>query len=489
MPFLVFAAVVPDLYSEQVRTSLRQDAVNVVLGILLSAVGVTSAALYRLRTRTKDPALLWFGLFAGLYGVRLLTSSGVLRFITAPVPSFFWSYAVAAITYLIPLPGICFIYEIFPSWRRALRWLLCLQAAFAAAGLASDQFRHRPGSLSTVNDVLVLCAIMSMLAALFGERQRKSSVRALQAGILVFCLTVFVSNLSSLGLFPLPINPEPLGFTVFLVALGRLIARRTMHNEERLVSLDKELEIARRIQSSILPREMPRTPQIRVAARYLPMTAVAGDFYDFLVVDDDRVGILVADVSGHGVPAALIASMVKVAIAAQLPHAHDPGRVMAGINQTLCGKLQGQFVTAAYLFLDLAAGRARYGAAGHPPLLLWSASAQKVEAIVENGLVLGVTSAATYSAIERRVGRGDRFLLYTDGLLEATNAAGEFFGDERLRKAMEGNTLCAPEEWAKALLDGLSKWAGYDGKRGQEDDLTVVVVDLQMEAGVETTAG
>jgi sigma-B regulation protein RsbU (phosphoserine phosphatase) len=113
-------------------------------------------------------------------------------------------------------------------------------------------------------------------------------------------------------------DAEPLGLLALLVSLGRVLAGRALQNEERLVELDKELEIARRIQTSILPQQMPGGPHWDIAARYLPMTAVAGDFYDFLVVDEDRLGILVADVSGHGVPAALIASMVKVAVASQI---------------------------------------------------------------------------------------------------------------------------------------------------------------------------
>ena len=99
------------------------------------------------------------------------------------------------------------------------------------------------------------------------------------------------------------------------------------------------------------------------------MTAVAGDFYDFLVIDPERVGILVADVSGHGVPAALIASMVKVAFAAQKDHADTTAAVLAGMNETLCGRLAGQYVTAAYLFIDTRSRMIRYGAAGHPPML------------------------------------------------------------------------------------------------------------------------
>src|SRR5271169_1346495 len=104
------------------------------------------------------------------------------------------------------------------------------------------------------------------------------------------------------------------------------------------------------------------------------MTSVAGDFYDFIIVDDKHVGILVADVSGHGLPAALIASMLQVALTAQSAHASDPGRVLGGLNQALCGKFQRNFVTAAYLFVDLENLVISYAGAGHPPMLLWRAS-------------------------------------------------------------------------------------------------------------------
>ena len=97
-----------------------------------------------------------------------------------------------------------------------------------------------------------------------------------------------------------------------------------MEERERLLAINKELEIARKIQSSILPQKVPTFRGLEIVARYLPMSAVPGDFYDFLCIDERRVGILVADVTGHGVPAALIASMLKVAFAGQAAHAHDP---------------------------------------------------------------------------------------------------------------------------------------------------------------------
>ncbi len=334
---------------------------------------------------------------------------------------------------------------------------------------------------STVNNVAVIASNVGFVFALFAWNRPPVRVRTLKIGMLTLIFTVVLNNLSTLGLFPLPFNPEPIGLAMVLVALGQMILQRTFENEERLLALDKELEIARRIQLSILPRETPRTSRVNIAARYLPMTAVAGDFYEFLVIDEHRIGILVADVSGHGVPAALIASMVKVAIAAQLPHADDPARIMAGMNQTLCGKLQGQFVTAAYLFLNFESRTLRYAAAGHPPLLWWRSAERSVESITENGLILGLMPIAAYTAVEREFARGDRFLMYTDGLLEAANAEDEFFGDERVRAGLISGEGMDAEDYATAVVENLRRFAGHDTGRSPDDDLTVVVVDVKGE--------
>jgi phosphoserine phosphatase RsbU/P len=102
----------------------------------------------------------------------------------------------------------------------------------------------------------------------------------------------------------------------------------------QLLDTNNELEMAREIQLSIVPHEIPKISGLEIAVRYSPMSSVAGDFYDFIIVDEKRVGILIADVSGHGLPAALIASMLKVALAAQFPHAFDPGRILTGLNQS-----------------------------------------------------------------------------------------------------------------------------------------------------------
>ena len=182
------------------------------------------------------------------------------------------------------------------------------------------------------------------------------------------------------------------------------------------------------------------------------------------------------------IPAALIASMLKVAFAGQAAHAHDPARVLSGLNRALSGKFEEHFVTAAYLFVDLEENLLRYSAAGHPPLLLaWRATGKVVE-IEENGLMLGMLSGATYSSVELRVGPGDRCLLYTDGVFEARNTAQEEFGKSRCKEFLEAQRDVPAAPFANALLNKIASFSGHNSGRAQEDDITFLVLDFQMEA-------
>src|SRR5262249_51249879 len=158
----------------------------------------------------------------------------------------------------------------------------------------------------------VLLFLYPFLAARRGQRFSRE-LKAVYTGLAIFAIFVVHSDLLDVGLIR-GRNVEPIGFLVFIGCLGYVATLRTYSNEQRLLSIQKELEIARQIQSSILPRKVPQLASVEIAARYVPMAAIAGDFYDFIVVDERRLGILVADVTGHGVPAALIASMLKSAL-------------------------------------------------------------------------------------------------------------------------------------------------------------------------------
>jgi sigma-B regulation protein RsbU (phosphoserine phosphatase) len=247
---------------------------------------------------------------------------------------------------------------------------------------------------------------------------------------------------------------------------------------QQLVEINTELEMARQIQLSILPSSTPKITGMDIVARYIPMTSVAGDFYDFIVVDERHVGILIADVSGHGLPAALIASMLQVALTAQARHVSEPGKVLAGLNQALCGKFQNNFVTAAYVYVDLEKNIMKYGGAGHPPLLLWRKSTGSASQLLENGLVMGQFEEATYDSLQVPVEAGDRFVLYTDGILETSNPAQEEFGTDRFMKFMETNNRLPAGPFADALLLELARWLEQPPGEGHKDDISLLAVDF-----------
>ncbi len=246
----------------------------------------------------------------------------------------------------------------------------------------------------------------------------------------------------------------------------------------QLSAVHQELEMAHEIQLSILPSETPKLAGLGIAARYIPMSAVAGDFYDFISVDEKHLGVLVADVSGHGLPAALIASMLKIALSTQSSQAFQPAGVLNGLNQLLHGKFRRHFVTAGYLYLDLERNIMRCGGAGHPPILLWSKLRGAACELEENGLFLGPFAEATYTSMELPIAVGDRFLLYTDGVLECMSKAGEEFGTDRLRQFLECNSGKHAEEFLDALIGELWRWAGQAPGTALTDDITLIAIDI-----------
>lgn len=267
-----------------------------------------------------------------------------------------------------------------------------------------------------------------------------------------------------------------LGFGALLFSLGYVALEILFTNERRLLSIETELETARQIQSSILPASVPELANLRIAASYHPMTAAAGDFYQFVRSDNNHLGMLVADVSGHGIPAALISSMIKVAMQSVAGFAPDPAKVLGGLNHILSTELRGQLTSAAYLWIDTENHSARYSAAGHPPLLYWRDACGELQHIESNGLLFGVAQDCEYPVCSLTVESRDRFLIYTEGLIEPENARGESFGDQQLEQVVRNNRSHPASELMQQLLSELRKW--QPASTSQQDDITLIVVDI-----------
>jgi sigma-B regulation protein RsbU (phosphoserine phosphatase) len=480
----LFAQIVPPA----VRAELRWEFLNVAAAIALFSVALVAIALFFFRRKTRDLTLIYFGLFCSMYAIRLLGDMRLFRALFDE-PRTFWEHLNWIITCTILVPFGFFFYHVSSAYlRRFFRWILAAQTVFAVFGVFAAARGFSLAMLHIANNFVVLTTCIVTVLFLIWDRWRQGpdqvanhEMRVFTVGLMVWFLFIAQANLRGLRLIA-GNNWEFLGFLMFVGCLGYISGYRIFANEERLLAISKELDIARRIQSSILPQGVPALAGLEVATRYVPMSAVAGDFYDYLFVDEKRLGILVADVTGHGVPAALIASMLKVAFAGQASHAHDPARVLTGLNLALCGKFEEHFVTAAYLFVDLENSLLRYSAAGHPPLILATRTEGTVREVEQNGLMLGLFPEATYASMEIRIANGDRCLLYTDGVFEASNSAREEFGKARCKEFLASHRHLPAARFADDLLTSITAFSGLNSTRAQEDDITLLVLDFQPAA-------
>lgn len=455
---------------EEALRLFNYDQIFLCLGTVITFAGLVAAVVCILR-RKADPLLLWFALFSILYGVRLVVRHQPTWQLHSQSRLVLW--LTIGLGYLVPIPAYLFFKEL-NLFHRIGRILLY---AVAPILIVLSLLTLVTGPHYQIANIYTLVVSISLIVAaveLALDRSVSRETRLIQQGLILFIVGALYENLADF-VHTIPyFNVEPFAFLVLLVVLGTVAARRTLAREQQLRTIENELDIAQRIQRSILPTASPVSDFFEVATQYQPMTAVAGDFYEYISLRNEEVALFIADVSGHGVPAALIASMVKAVAASLRAVADDPAEVLRRMNGSLCGNVQGQFVTAAYVYLNSESGELRYSAAAHPPML-WLRE-NTILPIEENGLLLGAFDFADYTTKTLPLRHGDRILLYTDGMLEAESTAGEEFGVERLASLLRDNRDLSAEECARSMMKTVMQWSA-----AQSDDLTVMVCDYRNE--------
>ncbi len=465
----------------EVASLLRGELAEIISGTFFLLLGLIAFATAAIRRRGGVRILIWLGIWSGMFGVNELVRSQAIAAALPPSLRAAIPMLMCLIAYLLVVAGTLSFLELsLGKLRLVLRMLIAADLVVAMFGIhrflvsgVGDAFLLQNNLLAAIT-VTILVAVVA-IPKLSRRYMVVSGHRVLTVGTIVFAAQALYANLANLTRWNNPAIASSLGFAVLLFSFGYTAVAMIVSNESRLLSIDKELEIARQLQFSILPGSAPEIPGLRIAAAYEPMTAVAGDFYEFVKVDDQRIGFLVADVSGHGVPAALIASMIKVAAQSVNGCASEPAEVLRRLGDILSSHLCGQLVSAAYLWIDTAARTARYSAAGHPPLLRWRAADATLTRIESNGLLFGVMPGCSYPECEIPLADGDRFLLYTDGVTEPENAAGEPFGDSRLEQVVRDNRSRNAAELSAHLLAEVRSWQSASPA---QDDITLIVIDV-----------
>jgi sigma-B regulation protein RsbU (phosphoserine phosphatase) len=466
---------------------VRAAITLLIVSTVIIALGAAAVTVYAIRLRHREKFLLWFGLFSILYGLVLVARNSVFRLGFGP-PQNIGLHIERLIALSAIVPGLLLFEEFYGrGWRSSLRWLLWSYCVLAVAVMSGVVRRSPLEWILFPGSALVIMVPLVLAMGYFTGYQAPPvpNRRALFAGLVAFFCTFSIDRVVQAELGHWRVGIEPYGFLALVVCLSYVTAQRVLADDKQLLSLTDEMRVARRIQEAILPSDVPSLENVRTAVRYAPMTAVAGDLYDFPPAPPNCMAVFVADVMGHGVPAALVAAMVKVAVSRPCGHDSGPAMVIAGLNTILCYEAREQYATAVYLCLDTVSGAGRYSAAAHPPPLLWRRAKQSLEVLGETGLLLGVRPKEAYADSEFSFEVGDRLLLYTDGLLEAENAAGESFGDAALATFIKERQEFEAEQFVDLLLNEVLAWS-CDGTRArQADDITIVVLDIYHGATVE----
>jgi serine phosphatase RsbU (regulator of sigma subunit) len=277
---------------------------------------------------------------------------------------------------------------------------------------------------------------------------------------------------------------EPTGREVALKAVtifrfspeGKVVETWDYFDQLRLVrqSIAQELRVARSIQEASLPKEVPTVEGWEISPRYQPAREVGGDFYDFHLLSEGRLGVVVGDATGKGVPAALVMSTTcgMLQVTAGALDSSSPGEVLSQVNETLLARIpQNMFVTCFYAILDPKSGTLRYANAGHdPPYLHRDGNADQLKA---RGMPLGLMPKMSYEEKETVLDAGEAALLYSDGLVEAHDPKGEMFGFPRLRDLVAEHAA-REGSLGDFLLRELYAFVGESWE--QEDDITLLTL-------------
>lgn len=238
--------------------------------------------------------------------------------------------------------------------------------------------------------------------------------------------------------------------------------------------IEQQLRLAREVQAGLLPGAPPRLAGYDVAAVNLPTHAIGGDYYDYVPLDHDRLGLVVADVSGKGIPAALIMATFRAALRTEMRRQSDLRAVAARLNRAVLEfRDASRFVTAVCCVLHVCSGRLSYVNCGHnPPLLLHGTGAR--EALGPGGSALGLVAEERFEAGTAGLEPGDSLVLYTDGVVEPANDANAEFGVERLAAAVRAASGRPASEALQRVIDATH---AFTGREGYEDDFTLVVLN------------
>lgn len=456
---------------------VRKDLPFMLFALLFFSFFLLSLSIYIINTARR--AFLGFSLLCLVFTMHVISTSFIQQLFIGYRE--LWNYTTMSYPFIFSLGLFMFLREILD--RKNTRYFNAIIVMIISATLASAaavvlghlRFIYAPLPIVAV---FILSTPWLIYVLAVESRNKNREARLVLLGVCVLVsFFIFESIRATFCIGPEIKQLFPLGVFFFLLPFVRILVRQYVRTYRNLEEHEREMAIARSIQQSILPKVKPSLGDFGIGIVYRPLEQVGGDFYDFHIADSRHIGVLVADVSGHGVPAALIGSMIKVAFAQSKELMRDPQRLMAHMAEILGEQVDQHFLTACYVYLDRDAGVLVTANAGHLPLIVYRSRDRRLHEIKPAGIMISPLPCPVYEASTLAIAPGDRIILLTDGIIEIANARNELFGMERFLPLVEEFSDLDAASFTRALMTRLSSWRAPGGS--YDDDVTMIVLDVR----------
>ncbi len=450
-----------------------------LLGFTYLVLGILALVIFILRIRRNEGFILILSVLNLLFGFKFLYENPLIQLSVLSTFNF-WIYIMPIISASIPIAFILFIrYFIGWGWRKSILWLFIYSILQGIFKVMAEYSAPAQDIYGTTNIIFGWMAVLVLFLHLFRPGMRKDrEVQIISVGLGFYLLAVFYENLTRTQWLSNNFSFDEPAYLFFNICLVYVAFKRITDTEKEYLTVKQDLETARSIQNAILPGVNPRGDMYEVSSAYLPMALIGGDYFDYQMPEDSYIGVLIADVSGHGISAALIASMMKVAFSSQRNNARSPATVLQQMNHSLTGQLNNEFITAGYLGIDLNKLVLTCSSAGHPPLLVYRRPGDEITELKVQGIPIGVYPETSFNESKMQLAKGDRLILYTDGILDVFSTANEPFGRQRLLNVIKETKNLLPDDAIDGILHSLQKWSGKSDGETYEDDITLIIFDI-----------
>jgi len=470
------------------RKFQRKIMWNASISFLLVFLGIYYLILFL--CRLKEKIYFYYALFTIVAGSTLFGSAGLAYLV---IDNFWFSHFIFHTGLnILTVFGLLFIYSYFEYERDLIfkifiTFYCLLFSVFLLTPLHLSIFRFY-GNVTLTISIVLMVAAMAWVVFLIIKAVRLKKMGGNIIGIGgFFCMLALANDLLSyLGV----IHTRRLmaeGFTIASISISLDMALRytklydaLQDAQEELIEkekIDHEIKLAAEVQKSLLPQVLPQNNRFGVDAFLEPARMVGGDFYDVIKIDDEHFGILVGDVADKGMQAAIFMAVTRTLFYCEIPNSLSPAQVAKAVHKHITSEMSRNdiFVTAFYGILHCPTGQLTYIRAGHEPPLLYRPG-QPVDTIMSEGRFLGMVEDLDLREYTIKLESGDRLILYSDGIPEATNLTGDPFGKKRFKECLKENGYLAAPELVRQILKTTKIWTQGTNPF---DDLTLLVVEAK----------